>query len=321
MALFGSELAEALEAAGAHNLAIMATWAAAAGRAEVAHGVEEGASDTSWLRRRGTASARGASRDSLPGGDPGNKAPRDEDQVENEHQILVGAWSEGFIDGGEADYQRLARSGALERARAILLDELRDIALERARAILPEVEWGELRAALVDEGLSVEELRRELADEGAPLVLRLTAEVRRRAGAVGARQPEPAPDPPIALATLLAQVKAADVSQPEIPRKSDLVTGQVQFKQQFENVMRARMKANGKKMLATADVEDMKCFLLLDNGARKLFLAIVNEADLALLHDFEVAAQDGMDDTNGEAEELCEAARVRTRRVNNKYRK
>jgi hypothetical protein len=97
MCLFGHELGPALEAAGAPNLAKMAEWAEAAGREKVTHGVL--ASNAPWLRRRGAATARGASRGSRPG-DPGKKVPRTVARVAQEQQILHGAWSEGFIDGG-----------------------------------------------------------------------------------------------------------------------------------------------------------------------------------------------------------------------------
>jgi hypothetical protein len=149
----------------------MAEWAEAAGRAKVTHGVE--ASNVSWLRRRGAATARGASRDSQPG-DPGSKVPRDAAHVAQEQQILHGAWSVGFIDGGEAACQRLSLSGAMERVRALVqratgavLDELERKVAARA-AGSREVEWGELRAALEDEGLSVEELRSELRHDLQP---------------------------------------------------------------------------------------------------------------------------------------------------------
>jgi hypothetical protein len=119
-------------------------------------------------------------------------------RVAREQQILCGAWSEGFIDGGEAACQRLVLSGAMKRARALVqsetdavLDELRAAVEARARRRPDSVPWDELRAALVDEGLSVEELRSELrrhslldgaqGDQG-PLVARLTEAVELAAG-------------------------------------------------------------------------------------------------------------------------------------------
>jgi hypothetical protein len=99
-----------------------------------------------------------------------------------------------------------------------VLDELQPKVAARA-AGSPEVQWGELRAALKDEGLRVEELRSELwhysQPDGAqggqgPLVRRLTAAVKLAAeqrpaavpGVFGARQLHQAPGH-IPLATLM----------------------------------------------------------------------------------------------------------------------
>jgi hypothetical protein len=221
----------------------------------------------------------------------------------------------------------------MERAHALVqgemdavLDELQPEVAARA-AGSPEVQWGELRAALEDEGLSVEELRSEWQNysqpDGAqggqgPLVRRLTAAVilaaEQRPAAVpavvGAIQLLQAPGH-IPLATLMDQVKgaAAEAPQPSalVEAPSDLVAGKLQFQQQFEEVMRARYIVHGKKMFSKADVGDMKRHLLLNDANRKLARARINEADGELLLD--------------EDEANRELARARIKGQNSKYRK